>query len=110
MNENSIISGNLINTNHTVDSTTSYKDHDVISSTFIKESKLYQPGSATKKTPLGSTQMKASTPVRYNLRSPISDNTFKTPSSRARMASSKKEEVRNRPLRSGGARKVPFKF
>ena len=25
MNENSIISGNLINTNHTVDSTTSYK-------------------------------------------------------------------------------------
>ena len=72
--------------------------------------KLYQPGSATKKTPLGSTQMKASTPVRYNLRSPIADNTFKTPSSRARLASSKKEEVRNRTLRSGGPRKVPFKF
>ena len=70
--------------------------------------KLNQPGSATRKTPLRSTQLKSSTPVRSNLRTPVSNNTFKTPSSRARVASSKKEEIRNRTLRSGT--KIPFKF
>ena len=70
--------------------------------------KLNQPGSATRKTPLRSTQLKSSTPVRSNVRTPISNNTFKTPSSRARVASSKKEEIRNRTLRSGT--KIPFKF
>merc|ERR1711997_901792 len=108
MNENSIISGNLMNAHQSVDSTASYKDHDVISSTFCKESNLYQPGCATRKTPLRTTQLKSSTPVRSNLRTPVSSNTFKTPTSRARVVSSKKEETRNRTLRSGT--KIPFKF
>jgi len=103
MNENSIIAGNLQSTIQSVDSTVSYKDLDVISSTFIKESKLYQPGSAARKTPLGSRQLKSSTPVRSNLRTPIADNTFKTPQSRARLVDSK-----SRNLRSGS--KIPFLF
>ena len=75
---------------------------------YIWFQKLNQPGYATRKTPLRTTQLKSSTPVRSNLRTPISNNTFKTPTSRARVASSKKEEVRNRTLRSGT--KIPFKF
>ena len=61
-----------------------------------------------RKTPLASSQIKSSTPVRSNLRTPGDNNTFKTPSSRPRMASARQNEVKNRTLRSG--RKVPFKF
>jgi len=107
INDTSIISGNLQNTVASMDSTTSYKDQELISSTFSTETKNMHPKSALRGSHK-SAQIKAFTPTRQMLKEESKTPIFKTPSSISRFGSSSQNKNKNGTFKSG--RKIPFKI